>query len=106
VAIAPPSKPPCPASISTYSLGIFIAGFVAQPCKNIVQAISRDLLAHSMKILKERKIVGSVHDELIIESNIDDSVEEVCNEMAIVPDWAHGLVLKADGYECMYYKKE
>ena len=59
-----------------------------------------------MKILKERKIVGSVHDELIIESNIDDSVEEVCNEMAIVPDWAQGLILKADGYECMYYKKE
>ena len=85
---------------------ITIRTYGARIVENIVQAISRDLLAHSMKILKERKIVGSVHDELIIESNIDDSVEEVCNEMAIVPDWAQGLILKADGYECMYYKKE
>ena len=48
---------------------ITIRTYGARIVENIVQAISRDLLAHSMKILKERKIVGSVHDELIIESH-------------------------------------
>jgi DNA polymerase len=49
-----------------------IRTYGARIVENIVQAISRDLLAHSMKILKERKIVGSVHDELIIETAIDE----------------------------------
>ncbi len=83
-----------------------IRTYGARIVENIVQAISRDLLAYSMKTLGRRKIVGSVHDELIIECCLKDDVEAVCNEMAIVPEWAQGLVLKADGYECVYYKKE
>lgn len=34
------------------------------------------------------------------------SVEEVCALMGIAPDWAKGLPLRADGYECDFYKKD
>lgn len=34
------------------------------------------------------------------------TIEEVCNIMAIAPAWAAGLSLRADGYECDFYKKD
>lgn len=78
--------------------------------ENIVQAISRDLLAEAMLRLDEAgyRIVGHVHDEVIIEAPYGSgSLKEVLEIMAIVPSWAgDGLPLKADGYECGYYKKD
>lgn len=38
--------------------------------ENIVQAISRDILAHSMRTLSHCFICGHVHDELIIECSM------------------------------------
>lgn len=35
--------------------------------ENIIQAISRDILAYAMRTLKEYRICAHVHDELIIE---------------------------------------
>lgn len=77
--------------------------------ENIVQAISRDLLAQAMLRLKKSgfNIVMHVHDEVVLEvSNGQRTIEEVCNIMAIAPDWATGLPLRADGYECNFYKKD
>ena len=76
--------------------------------ENIVQGISRDLLCSAMMRLEERgyRIVAHVHDEVIIEAEQDDSVEAVCEEMGRCPDWADGLILRADGYECEYYRKD
>ena len=74
--------------------------------ENIVQAIARDLLMESMKRMDGMKIVAHVHDEVIIEAVVDDSVEKTCRLMAVVPDWAEGLVLNADGYECGFYMKD
>ena len=34
--------------------------------ENIVQAISRDILAYAMKSLRDMRIVAHVHDELIM----------------------------------------
>ena len=51
------------------------------------------------------RIVAHVHDEVIIEAE-EDLVEKICRLMAIVPDWAEGLVLNADGYECSFYMKD
>ena len=73
---------------------------------NCVQAISRDILCHAMNLLRESRIVATVHDELIIETPMDTNVQEICDIMATVPDWAPGLILRADGYECKYYKKD
>lgn len=74
--------------------------------ENIVQAVSRDILAYAMRTLSDRFICGHVHDELIIECGIDVSLEEVCRAMDRVPRWLPSIDLKADGYECGFYKKE
>jgi DNA polymerase len=74
--------------------------------ENIVQAISRDILAYAMITLKNYKIVGHVHDEVIIEVNPEVSVVDVCELMGRTPPWIPGLLLRADGYECNFYKKD
>ena len=74
--------------------------------ENIVQGISRDILCHAMKSLKDYYIVAHVHDEIIIEANMDASLSQVCEEMAKTPSWAKGLLLGADGFECLFYQKD
>lgn len=74
--------------------------------ENIVQAISRDILAHSMRTLSHCFICGHVHDELIIECGMDVSLDEICEQMGRTPPWIPGLLLRADGYECSFYKKD
>lgn len=46
--------------------------------ENIVQAVSRDILAYAMKTLSHCFICGHVHDELIIECSPDVSLSAVC----------------------------
>lgn len=74
--------------------------------ENIVQAISRDILCYSMRTLADRLICAHVHDELIIECREKDSLEEICELMGRAPAWAEGLMLRADGYETKFYKKD
>ena len=74
--------------------------------ENIVQAVSRDILANAMKTLSHCFIVGHVHDELIIEASSNVSLRAVCEQMGRTPAWMPGLVLRADGYECAFYQKE
>jgi DNA polymerase len=74
--------------------------------ENIVQAVSRDILADAMKRLRDYRIVGHVHDELIIEADPDTDVQEICDIMGQAPDWMPTLNLRADGYECEWYRKE
>lgn len=74
--------------------------------ENIVQAISRDILAHSMRTLSHCFICGHVHDELIIECSMGVSLDAVCEQMGRTPPWITGLLLRADGYECSFYKKD
>ena len=77
--------------------------------ENIVQATARDLLALAMLRLRDAgyEIVMHIHDEAVLE--VPDgvsSVDEVCRMMSVAPDWAAGLPLRADGYECPFYKKD
>jgi len=74
--------------------------------ENIVQAISRDILAHSMRTLSHFFVCGHVHDELIIECSMGVSLYAVCEQMGRTPHWISGLLLRADGYECSFYKKD
>ena len=74
--------------------------------ENIVQATSRDILMYAMKTLRSCSIVAHVHDELIIEADPRMSLETLCEQMARVPPWAAGLILRADGYVCDFYKKD
>lgn len=74
--------------------------------ENIVQAISRDILCASMKRLRDYRIVGHVHDELIIECPRNVELNALCSIMGKTPSWMKGLLLRADGYECEFYKKD
>lgn len=52
------------------------------------------------------KIVMHVHDEAVIEAPSDTSLEDICAIMGQTPAWANGLLLRADGYVCDFYKKD
>lgn len=74
--------------------------------ENIIQAISRDILCYAMQRLSYCFIVGHIHDEMIIECSKEMSLEKVCEQMGETPPWIKGLLLRADGYECEFYKKD
>ena len=74
--------------------------------ENIVQGISRDILCYAMQNLSNYFIVGHVHDEVIIECDKDTSLEKICEQMGEAPPWISGILLRADGYECEFYKKD
>lgn len=74
--------------------------------ENIVQAISRDILCHAMRTLSHCFIVGHVHDELIIETPTDADLNAICEQMGRTPKWIDGLLLRANGYETAFYKKD
>lgn len=74
--------------------------------ENIIQGIARDILVYAMKTLRYCEIVAHVHDEIIIEADKRMSLEVVCEQMGRTPHWASGLILRADGYECEFYKKD
>lgn len=75
-------------------------------CENAIQAIARDIIMYAMQTLRNCSIVAHVHDELIIEADRRMSLSEVCEQMGRKPPWAKGLLLRADGYECDFYKKD
>ena len=77
--------------------------------ENIVQGTARDLLAEAMLRVEEKgyPIVMHCHDEIIAEvPEGTGSVDEMCEVMAVQPEWAEGLPLRADGYECSFYQKQ
>lgn len=77
--------------------------------ENIVQGTARDLLAEAMIRVDKMNysIVMHCHDEIIAEvPDSMGSVDEMCRVMAEQPEWAEGLPLRADGYECDFYKKD
>lgn len=75
--------------------------------ENIVQAVSRDILADAMRRLGREgyRIIAHVHDEVIIEAFPEGSADEVCELMGQGPDWAEGLYLTAEGFESRFYRK-
>ncbi len=77
--------------------------------ENIVQGTARDLLAEAMLRVEKKgyPIVMHCHDEIIAEvPEGTGSVDEMCKIMAVQPEWAEGLPLRADGYSCSFYQKQ
>ncbi len=74
--------------------------------ENIVQATARDILCYAMQTLRCCSIVMHIHDEVVIEANPRMSLDAVCQQMGRTPPWAKGLLLRADGYETAFYKKD
>ena len=76
--------------------------------ENVTQAIARDCLAESLLRVKNAgfKTVMHIHDEIVVEAEESVTVEEICDIMGQDIDWAPGLLLRADGFESYYYKKD
>ena len=47
-----------------------------------------------------------VHAEVVIEAPETALLEEICSIMGETSAWAKGLLLRADGFVCDYYKKD
>lgn len=80
--------------------------------ENIVQAVSRDLLAGAIQNLYRSgyTIVFHIHDEVILEipdSDTEKTLDDAIGLMCRLPPWAEGLPLNADGFDhAAYYKKD
>lgn len=78
--------------------------------ENIVQAIARDCLAETLLRLDARyhnsPVVMHIHDEVVMDAEMDVTVDEICDLMAEPIPWAPGLVLKAAGFESQWYMKD
>ncbi len=74
--------------------------------ENIVQATARDVLCYALGNLEECPVVMHVHDEIICEAGGNMSLEQLCEIMGKTPPWAEGLLLKAEGFETEYYRKD
>ena len=61
---------------------------------------------YSMTTMQDMAIVGHVHDEVIVEYDNETTVEQICSLMEKIPEWADGLLLRADGYGCKFYMKK
>jgi len=100
-------------SMTYYGVGLSnkwekLETYGAKIVENCTQGMCRDILAEAMLRVEKAgfDIVAHVHDEMIIEAPIGvGSVEEICQLMAVNPEWCPDLPLKADGYECDFYKK-
>lgn len=78
-------------------------------CENIVQAVSRDLLAAGIVQAEERGMPVSlhVHDEIVVEvpEASEYNLADLTEIMTTAPRWAQGLPLSAEGFESMRYEK-
>ena len=71
--------------------------------ENIVQAIARDVLTEALKRLKNYNIVMHVHDEIVIDGNIDEKL--MTDAMRSPMPWAPDLHLGAETFTAQYYQK-
>ena len=79
--------------------------------ENIVQAIARDCLAHTLIQLDELGIPVAfhVHDEVVCEvpeQDAKDALKLIQNVFAYPAEWAEGMPLKGAGYITPYYLKD
>lgn len=87
----------------------YIETYGGRLVENIVQAVSRDLLAYTMDEIDNLSydIVMHVHDEIVCESiRPEGCLKTMLEIMKNVPDWAKGLPMKGEGFITNYYKKD
>lgn len=75
--------------------------------ENIVQAVSRDLLAEALLRLDAAgfDICLHVHDEILVEDREPEKLKMMCELMELAPSWAEGLPLVAKGWAGRRYQK-
>ena len=96
-----------PASSGTWKRVATYGGSLAE---NVTQAVARDLLAEAMTRLEAsgHKIVMHIHDEAVAEIACESdtsTLSKIEALMAVVPSWATGLPLAAEGWRGPRYRK-
>lgn len=73
--------------------------------ENVTQAVARDILANGLLELERHgyRTVLHVHDEVVVEGS--GHLRNVERLITRKPQWADGLPLTAEGYECERYRK-
>ncbi|WP_220084970.1 DNA polymerase [Paranoxybacillus vitaminiphilus] len=77
--------------------------------ENVVQAISRDCLAESLKRLSLAgyQTVMHIHDEVVLEVPKEKAdLDRIAAIMGAPIEWAPGLPLKAEGFISEFYRKD
>ena len=76
--------------------------------ENIVQAVAADALRVAMLRLDEAgfSICFHVHDEVVAEAPDGSRWEDMAEIMGAPIEWAPGLLLRADGYDTKFYRKD
>jgi len=79
--------------------------------ENLCQAIARDVLANGIIEARSEGFIidGHVHDELVVETDIDDDYLTVAlleDCMTRKQPWMRGLPLSAHGFETPFYRKD
>jgi DNA polymerase len=77
--------------------------------ENVVQAIARDCLAHTIEKVEQAgyRVTFHVHDEIVIECDEDKaSLDDVTRIMSEPAPWAVGLPLNAEGWVAKFFKKD
>ena len=76
--------------------------------ENVTQAVARDLLAWALVEMDALGVpsVAHVHDEILVDGGDVDTIAAIMGEDEIFrPEWAKGLPLSAEGYQCTRYRK-
>jgi DNA polymerase bacteriophage-type len=83
----------------------YIGTYGGKLTENVVQAVARDIMAEAMVALEENgfDVVGTVHDELIIEGEKDLSY--IHDIMCTPPSWATDMPINAEGGHLKRYSK-
>ena len=95
---------------ATYKPGLWtnVSTYGGKLTENIVQAICRDIMAEAMLRAEDAgyKIILTVHDEIVAEVlKGEGDFAEFKRLLSVVPEWADGFPIVADGWRRERYGK-
>ena len=77
--------------------------------ENLTQAVARDIMAAAMLRCEAAgfPVVLTIHDELVAEPEITNgkTLEDFVSLMCVLPPWAAGMPINAEGWEGDRYRK-